>query len=247
MERPTLHQPWWATFKRPAPSLRLFCFPYGGASALVYYNFVRDLPPEIELWSAQLPGRGWRSQEAPFSRMEPLLDALGPALPIDVPFAFFGHSLGAAIATGLCDWLAARNLPQPRHLFASGRRAPQFSSGDFLHTLPDAEFVEGLKARYNGVPEIIARDPALMAFFLPAIRADLAISELWSRDPSPPLPLPVTAFAGQDDPAAPAHEVEAWSAQTQRPFSFHLMPGDHFFLRVAQPEILRVVTRELLR
>lgn len=62
---------------------------------------------EIELCPVQLPGRGRRLHEAPFTRLLPLVAAIGQALPpyLDKPFAFFGHSMGGAIGFELARYL----------------------------------------------------------------------------------------------------------------------------------------------
>ena len=47
----------------------------------------------------------------------------------DEPFAFFGHSMGAAVAFELARLLRRRDQPLPRMLLVSGARAPQFRRG----------------------------------------------------------------------------------------------------------------------
>ena len=56
--------PWLASYKRnPAAKLRLFCLPYAGGSAVIYNNWFKSLPPEVEVCPVQLPGRGSRMLE----------------------------------------------------------------------------------------------------------------------------------------------------------------------------------------
>ena len=83
---------------------RLFCFPHAGGGA--------RQPVSLAGWAAvpvRLPGRESRLAEAPFERMGPLVAALADNIDsyLDRPFAFFGHSMGAAIAFEL----AARTAP----------------------------------------------------------------------------------------------------------------------------------------
>ena len=90
----------WITFYRPRPeaSIRLFCIPFAGGSSSSYRNWSNELPPHIEVGAVQLPGREDRYREEPFCRIDDLVEGLVDSLlPLmrDLPFAFFGHSLGA--------------------------------------------------------------------------------------------------------------------------------------------------------
>src|SRR5882757_5626218 len=44
--------------------LRLFCFPWAGASAAVFRDWSRHLQPHVEVAAMELPGRGARCLEA---------------------------------------------------------------------------------------------------------------------------------------------------------------------------------------
>ena len=87
---------------RPGPyvRLRLFCFPYAGGGAAVYRSWGGLLPREIQPCPVNLRGRGSRFTEAPLERLEAVTESLAEELAphLDVPFAFFGHSMGALIA-----------------------------------------------------------------------------------------------------------------------------------------------------
>jgi medium-chain acyl-[acyl-carrier-protein] hydrolase len=65
-------------------NLRLFCFPYAGGSALDFRNWSDQLPTAIEICSIELPERGRRMQEKPFTRMTPLVEAIALALLISI-------------------------------------------------------------------------------------------------------------------------------------------------------------------
>ena len=87
----------WVRLPEPAPHarIRLFCFPYAGGSASVYFKWSYILSSLAEVCLIELPGRGYRAQEAPLTRMPILIDKLAQALApwLDKPFAFFGHSM----------------------------------------------------------------------------------------------------------------------------------------------------------
>ncbi len=106
--------------------MRLFCFPYAGGGVHVFRAWADNLPKTVEVCPIQLPGRGARMMEAPYTRMVPLVHAAAEALlpHLDKPFAFFGHSMGALVSFEVARWLRRQTGPEPIRLFVSGCFAP---------------------------------------------------------------------------------------------------------------------------
>jgi medium-chain acyl-[acyl-carrier-protein] hydrolase len=226
------------------PSFRLFCFPYAGGGIPVFWPWAHALPETIELRVVQLPGRGTRLREKPFTRLEPLADVLREKVAplLDLPFGFFGHSLGALVA-----FETARRLARcgPAHLFVSGHVAPQVPDPNRpIHTLPDAVFLEELRA-LNGIPQAVLRCRELLDLMLPVLRADFELLENYTYQRGPALSCPITAFAGENDPRTTLPHVEAWRFQSRAGFSLVLFPGDHFFLDTERSRLLEVILRTL--
>jgi medium-chain acyl-[acyl-carrier-protein] hydrolase len=239
----------WVTCPKPNPhaSLRLFCFPYAGGSAFNFRGWADQLPATVELCLIELPGRGLRMKEKPFTRMLPLVQAIAQALlpHLDKPFIFFGHSMG-----GLISFELARLLPRdyglsPVHLFVSGRRAPQIPAPDSpIHALPDPAFLEKLR-RLNGTPEAVLKSGELMQLLIPTLRADFAVLETYIYAPGPTLDCPITAFGGLQDREVNCDDLEAWREQTNAAFSLQMFRGNHFFLHSAQSLVLQSLCRKL--
>jgi medium-chain acyl-[acyl-carrier-protein] hydrolase len=239
----------WVTCPQPNSdaSLRLFCFPYAGGSALNFRGWANQLPVTVELCPIELPGRGLRMKEKPFARMLPLMQAIAPSLLpyLNQPFAFFGHSMGALVGFELARLLRRAYGCSPSHLFVSGRRAPQVPDSDPpIHTLPNSEFLQELR-RLNGTPEAVLQNDELMQLLLPTLRADFAVLETYVYTPKPPLDCPITAFGGLQDPEVCCEVLEAWREQTRAAFSLHMFPGDHFFLHTAQSLLLQSLNQTL--
>ena len=232
---------------RPRARLRLFCFPWAGVGASAYFRWSRSLPDEIEVLSVQYPGREDRWREPGLRRIEPLVELLGPDLApfCDRPFAFWGHSMGALVAFELARQQAGHGGPSPRHLFVSGRQAPQLvERREPIPDVPDAEFIVELQRRYGGVPDAIARDPEVRALYLPTIRADLELVSRYTYQPGPPLACGLSVFGGLADHVSRV-ELEAWQTQTTGSFRIHLLPGDHFFVTTQTEAIFRRVKSDL--
>ncbi len=225
--------------------LRLFCLPHAGGNALLYRPWQRLFPAGIDLCPIELPGRGARLQETAFTRMAPLVNTLAEALRplLSVPFAFFGHSMGAAIAYEL-----ARRLQRPAapvHLFVSARSAPDPAyEPRALHRLPDAELLTAL-ARLGGTPpEVLARTD-LMAALLPGIRADLELIETYVPPNANPLRCPITAMGGAEDRMIDRRGLEAWRGFTTAEFRLRSFPGGHFYLAESARAVVTTILREL--
>jgi medium-chain acyl-[acyl-carrier-protein] hydrolase len=224
--------------------LRLFCLPHAGGSAMLYRPWRGLFPAGVDLCPIELPGHGARLGETAFTRMAPLVDALSAALQplLSVPFAFFGHSMGAAIAYEL-----ARNLHRPTgpvHLFVSARPAPDPAfEPRALHRLPDADLLAAL-TRIGGTPAAVLARADLMAALLPGIRADLELIETYApADGS--LNCPISAFGGAEDRMTHRRSLDAWAGFTRREFRRCLFPGGHFYLAESAAAVVAEILRDL--
>src|SRR5690349_12346622 len=140
--------------------LRLFCFPYAGGGAYLFRSWKDSLPENVEIYSVQLPGRENRLSEPPFKRLPLLVEKISQVLEpfLEIPFIFFGHSMGTLISFELARQLRKEKLQLPLHLFVSGRQAPQLMDrSEPIHQLPDREFIEKLRS-YNGTPEAVLQN-----------------------------------------------------------------------------------------
>lgn len=241
----------WIICPKPNPqaSLRLFCFPYAGGGAYTYRNWAENLPSQIEVCPVQLPGRGNRLREAAFTRMVPLVRAIAQEMVsmLDKPFAFFGHSMGAAISFELARVLRREHLKQPSHLFVSGRIAPQIPKQDKqTYDLPEQEFIDELR-RLNGTPKEVLEHPELMQMMTPLLRADFETIQTYTYEAEPPLDCPISAMGGLQDTDVPREDLDAWREQTTGPFSLRMFPGNHFFINTDQPLVLQAIAREFLQ
>ncbi|MFL5654926.1 MAG: thioesterase II family protein [Ktedonobacteraceae bacterium] len=239
----------WIQFWQPKlqARLRLFCFPYAGGGASIFRTWSEILPPQIEVCPVQLPGRESRLLEAPFSHLfsliEPLTQALLPYL--DMPCAFFGHSMGALISFELVRYLRRQHGLSPVHLLVSARRAPQLIAPDPpIHHLPEPQFVEELR-RLKGTPEEVLQTTELLQLLIPFLRADFALCETYLYTPGEALTCPVSVFGGLQDEEVSRDMLTAWREQTRGSFKLRLFVGDHFFLHAARASLLQALLQDL--
>ncbi|MEM1256293.1 MAG: alpha/beta fold hydrolase [Cyanobacteria bacterium P01_H01_bin.21] len=233
-------------YPRSQPKLRLLCFAYAGGSAWMFRSWAKQLPDIVELSAIELPGRGKRMAEPALNRVSSIVENLGPELLpyLNIPYACFGHSLGALVAFEICRWLQNTTHISPFHLWVSASQAPHLpTTKSPMHTLPDADFINELK-RYKGTPTSILNNAEMMTFVLPILRADFTVLETYQYQPSEPLNCPITGFWGQQDPIVSQSEVAAWHIHT-RDFSLEAIDGDHFFMQ--HPSFLKRLLPQLTR
>jgi medium-chain acyl-[acyl-carrier-protein] hydrolase len=225
----------------PEARLRLFCFAHAGGGAHLFAMWSRIMPRWIEVVGCQLPGRNERLREPLPLRMDRLLDALEPEIRprLNLPFAFFGHSLGARVAFYLARRLRSSGGGLPQALFASACSAPHLPSRlGPIHALPLRHFVEELQCRYEPIPELILRNPEALDMFLSVLRADFSVLETKNYTVETPLACPIVAYIAKDDATVSASDVEAWSVHTSAAFRAEILAGDHFYLRSSTGELL---------
>lgn len=225
---------------RAAPARRLFCMPYAGGGVAAYRLWHKSLPEDIEIFGALLPGRESRFGEPPLSSITEMVDAVLPAIRnlADVPYALFGHSMGALTAFELTLALEASGLRPPSRLFVSARRSPEEPDPKPpLHPLPEAEFLDQLSDRYGAIPDAVRNEPELLALLLPVVRADIRAVETYRPSRSTKVRCPVDVYGGDADTHPFPDQLPRWERVADAPVRVQLFSGDHFYLN-AQREAL---------
>lgn len=239
----------WVQTPRPNPQadLRLFCFPYAGGRASLYRNWPDELSDRVEVCPIQLPGRGERLTEPPFTHLPHLIDALVPALipHLDMPFVFFGHSMGGLIAFELTRHLYRQYGLLPERLCISAKRAPHLpASRAPMHQLSPEKFVDALRS-LGGTPEAVLENHEMVRMVLPMLRADFTLTETYIYEQDEPLPCPISAFGGDRDILVSPEKLEAWRAQTSADFRLHMFAGGHFYINNQRPALLQALRSDL--
>ena len=225
----------------------MFCFPYAGGAAVVYRNWGEFLPVTVQVIPVELPGRGARLKEASFVSLPALIGDLSEViLPLlDMPFVFFGHSMGAVIAFELAQCLRRKYDREPQAVFVAGRRAPQIPDSDPVsYNLPKEEFMEEL-SRLEGTPKEVLEHAELMEMMIPLLRADFQVIQTYNYVADLPLRCPIIVYGGLQDHDVSREMLLPWKELTCSRFALHMLPGDHFFLRSSQTLLLGLLTREL--
>ncbi|WP_367189408.1 thioesterase II family protein [Burkholderia sp. Ed8] len=108
-------------------AIRLICFPHAGGSSRTYIPW-KQYASFLEIVTVPLPGRNFPTGSQTPTNFAELSEALMHhvrQMVNGVPYALFGHSMGALLAyevTRLIEKAAAR---LPMAVFVSGCRSPQ--------------------------------------------------------------------------------------------------------------------------
>ncbi|MBO4209382.1 thioesterase II family protein [Micromonospora echinofusca] len=223
-----------ATFDPAAPTrtdaVPLVCFPYAGGDSRAYRSWSGLLPAGLSVHPARLPGRERRWDEP----VPALLTDLAMTVAADVSIAFpgryvlFGHSMGALLAFEVARVLSRLDRP-PAALVVSGCPPPGSVARTRRFTgLTDEELGEWLRTG-GGVPAEVLADPALRAYVLPIVRADLKLFEGYRYQPRTPLTCPVVYYGATPDGTPDERVVAGWREQTSGPFETRTFAGNHFW------------------
>jgi surfactin synthase thioesterase subunit len=207
------------------------------------------LSEDLEVCAVQLPGREHRLRE-PFARdlpelVEGLTEAVRPWAQ-EMPFAFFGHSMGALVAFEVARRLQDQHRQQPVCLQVSGRNGPTWLRPPGPTQWDDAALVAEMR-RLQGTDPAILENADLLTLMLPVLRADYLALQAYRYQPGAPLRCPIIAFGGIQDPETSPAGLEAWKEQTDRGFELHLFPGHHFYLSSCRHLLLGMITNLLRR
>lgn len=242
------NEPWFPfVYSAPAARARLFCFHYAGGRAGIFRDWPAMVPNWLQVVPVELPGRGTRLNEKPFRSLDALLDALCAVIApyLNLPFAFFGHSMGGLISFELARALRRLGERRPVHLFLSAHRAPHLpNQNGTTYDLSHEALVEKIAAM-NGTPPQVLENPELLELIVPILRADFELCDTYSYVEEPPLACPLTIFGGEDDRVVPEEMLPPWIDHTTAEFQLHTFRGDHFFLHEVEEQFLTIVRERL--
>ena len=229
---------------RRAPRARLVCFAHAGGGASSFSGWTRALPDDVELVRAQLPGREDRVVRPACTTVSQMLPELSREIKglEALPFALYGHSMGAIVAFEVTRELRRQGALLPAVLFVSGRRAPHLPlSHAPLDALDEPALLAYLR-EMGGVDERLLGRFTWSTAYLPTLRADLQVSDAYAYRPEPPLSVPIYVFRGYQDSRVSVHEAMGWSRHTCAGFVFRALSGRHFFDRDGHAALLRVIS-----
>ena len=232
--------------------MKVFCLPYAGGTAVVFKEWKSYFRSEIDLVGIEYAGHGRRSGEPLYNDVNEAINDVYNIISAEIvdglPYAIYGHSMGAMLAFEVAQKIRDNNLPMPVHIFFSGRFAPHRKPGreKVYHTMPDEEFQKEI-VNLGGTPTEFFEYPELMEYLLPILKNDFKISETAYRDPEiKPFDLPITVFVGKEEEELEAEDVHGWMYHTNQTCVVYYFNGGHFFIKNEIETISDVMQRTLV-
>ncbi|KOP78720.1 hypothetical protein AMS59_10500 [Lysinibacillus sp. FJAT-14745] len=215
--------------------MKLFCIPYSGGSAEIYWKWKKSLYNHVELCPLEIGGRGKRICESLPDRFENVVEDLATAimdqLESNERYAIFGHSMGSLLAFETYYKLMEKGCHAPCHMFFSGRSAPQSPRDKTsYHLLPDKEFLKVVLS-YGGNTEGILGNEELLQLFVPILRADFKISESYEyEEKSKKIASDITVINGNNDRSVANFDINDWRLHAGKKCEIKRVIGGHFFI-----------------
>jgi len=236
----------WFVIPKPNPdaACRLFCFHDAGGNASLYDTWPEMLGDQIELIAIELPGRGSRADEKPYSEFKQfMLDLNSAILPLlNKPFSFFGHSMGGLTVFELTRELRKSKLPQPSKLFISSTpELTTYTRHEVDHTRGDEEMIK----MYPHLNKLNIADDELSRVLMDLLRADLRLLTSYNYTKEPPLTIPLIVLHGIDDDRVKSEQAVKWKGETSSSCKVIQRPGGHSYIKHDNEFLTKLITNEL--
>lgn len=224
-------------------SINLVCLPFAGGTKHSLKFLKGRLEDNVIYHSIEYPGRGSRILEESLTDLNGIVEDAYAQIKslINMPYAIYGHSMGAVVGFLLTRKIAEMKQPGPLHLFVSGTDAPSVPAKEEpRYLLPKNDFIEKLK-KLGGMPDEILNNDELLDFFEPILRADFQAIETFEYRKITPLSTGLTVMIG-DKEDVEEEDVLKWQEETIQPLNYFKFPGDHFFIYKNEKEIAAIIS-----
>jgi len=236
--------------RKPSGGMRMFCFPPGGAGAIVFRPWMAMLKPVIEVCPIEFPGRLARIREPAAESIVQLANAIAEVLEGEIagPFVMFGYSMGSTVAFETIRELRRRLGIEPEVFFVAARHAPNVvkPSRSISH-ITDAELLAWFQDTYGAFPKQLLNDPDLLRMVTSILRCDARIAEEYTYTAELRLGCPIHVFAGKDDRSTRDDELRAWQFETTAHCSLEVFAGGHFFWENCMADLAQAVRSHVAR
>lgn len=228
---------------------RLFLFPYAGGGASVFKKWQMYFE-DIEIFSAQYPGRESRISENPITDLDIILsniyEIISQIISDGIPYYLFGHSLGTKIIYELTLKIKENNLPLPKGIIVSAGKAPAYKEENPIYHLEEKEFISQI-SRFSGTPKEILENYDIMKIFLPMLRADFILDEKYVNPNVIKVDVPILGLMGTKDTELTVNQLIKWSEYTTCDFSCKYIDGAHMFVNTNMESVIKEIKQFIYR
>ncbi len=228
--------------------IKLFCLPYAGGSATIYLKWRQYLNDNIEIYPVELPGRGARFNEKPYTNVKDMIEDISITIMNEIndcEFMIFGHSMGAILAYELIHKFNIMGIHKPKHAFFSGRGAPHLPVlKEDAYLLPEDEFTKKVFS-LGGMPRLLLEQKEILNIFIKILKADYEAIEKYeysNRDYK--FEFPISVLNGVDD-LLTQNCISQWDIHTMKECDIYNFKGGHFFINDYIKEITEIILSKI--
>lgn len=224
--------------------LKLICVPYAGSSASAFDAWSKLLDTSVEVVKFEYPGRGIRSNDKLSLELDDLVSEVMDMISnCEIPYALFGHSMGAVITYLAAEKARYHGLKKATHLFFSGFQPPHiyFGKTNHTHKLHDAKFIEALR-EIESLPQALLENPRILKLYLPTIKHDFYLLESYDfQNHDVSLDCKVSVFLGERDPITAGINKEEWKKCSLVECKIYDFEGNHFFIDTCRDDVVNTI------
>jgi medium-chain acyl-[acyl-carrier-protein] hydrolase len=217
----------------PNARMRLVCFHDAGGSSQLFDDWDKLLAPDFEVVCIQMPGRGDRIDEKPYSIFDAFIQDYLPAIREMVtgkPFALFGHSMG-----GLLAFEVARRLQQQYNLVASslivtGTPCLNGYVNTFINSVIEAKMTDEQLVKLLPSASRIDLTNTIHQRLIQTLRADFELIHSYKYTNFTELASDVIAVTADADDRVKFEDVQKWVTETSGNFKLEVRKGGHNFV-----------------
>lgn len=233
--------------------VRIFLFPPAGGDVSTYFSWEEHFPMYTETCFLKLPGRGKRIREPLVSDFNTIIDNVineMESMP-DIPFLFFGHSMGALIAYETAVKCYQMKLRLPKKLIVSGMKAPDILSdmnqkpGDIKLYELENEKLRSAILDLGGMPDILKQNERFLDVLLPIFRSDLKLCETYRIENKEKLPIDIDILGGDNDTLSSLDQLEAWKEYSLNKVKSTYFKGGHFYFYDNLDMLLKIISESI--
>lgn len=229
-------------------SMQLFCLPYAGGSAFMYYSLGKELDDRIEHIQIDYAGHGERISEEFYTDFTGMVNDVASIIIKqleDIPFAILGYSMGSLVAFEVYYEIMKRTGKRPDHLFFAAHAAPQLHQGREYSYEASINKLKLNLAKMGGSAIEALQHEELLDMVVPVFHTDLNLySDYKYMNKEHALLSNVTIIYSDDENVD--NTITEWSKYTTRHCTYCKMEGNHFFIHSQMTQMSRIINRTLI-
>lgn len=227
--------------------VKVYFIPYAGGSSLSYWKWQGEFNSNIEPYFIELAGRGSMDDKPFYESVDEAAEHIADTISktcCDSEYMIYGHSMGALLAFEAYYKLIEKNAKLPKHIFFSGREAPETDfCRDKIYEEDDDVFLKKISI-FDGLPVNFPNND-FKEYFTSILKADFKILIKYEYRPkSEKIKCSATILFGESDRNVTLEGAEKWIDHVGGKSEIYKFEGSHFFINEKYKEIVKLIEKQ---